>query len=192
MGTVFTCACHQGLLRRGLRCQRPPPNRRANSIRLFVQHCSRMSAELCVKKSTVPASPVGSVAGEVQSCGGRRTFGRRSIAGCSSLLVTGPAALLFRLTLLLRIHVRHIPRHWFKLPVMVAGTNLFPRRWLLGADTPRSHVVHVITVPITVGLIASPITSSSRCFNVGAALLFSLRLRTCGPTLTLEISCLLK
>ena len=86
--------------------------------------------------------------------GGRSSFGRRSFAGWSSLLVTGPAALLFRLTLLLRIHVRHIPRHWFKLPVMVAGANLFPRRWLPGADTPRSHVVHVITGPTTVGLIA--------------------------------------
>merc|ERR1712166_1578518 len=164
----FTCACHQGLLRRGLRCQRPPPNRRANSIRLFVQHCSRMSAELFVKKSTVPTSPVGSVAGEVQSCGGRRTFGRRSFAGCGSLMLTGPAALLCRLQ---RIHVRYIPRHLLKLFVTVAGANSFPRRWLPGADTLRLLVVHVITGPITVG----PIAPSSRCSNVGAALLRQLR-----------------
>ena len=117
------------------------------------------------------ADLLGGVEGEVQRGGGRSSFDKRSFAGCNSLLLTGPPALLFRLTMLLRIHVRHIPCHWFKLPVTVTGANLFPRRWLPGADTLRLLVVHVITGPITVG----PIAPSSRCSNVGAALLLQLR-----------------
>ena len=80
---------------------RPPPNRGGNSIRLFVQQYSGISAGYCARKATTLADPLRGVEGEVQRGGGSSPFGRRSCTGCTNLLLTGPAALLFRLMITL-------------------------------------------------------------------------------------------
>ena len=125
-----------------------------------------MSAERCVRKSAALSDLLGSVEGGVQRLGGSRGIGRRSFVGCSSLLLTGPAALLFRLTLLQRIHVRRIPRHWFKLPVTVAGASLCYLRFVLGAGGHQSFGVQLIIAAMWLDLVML----SSQRFSLGADL----------------------
>ena len=100
----------------------------------------------------------GVCTGGVSSCGGSdsRLVIRLAIVPHPLLLPFGTMLQCFR-------------RRRFKLfaPVISARTCCF--RSVPGADTHRSLVVHVITGAITVG----PIAWSSRCFNVGAALLFA-------------------
>ena len=163
-----------------------------DSIRLFMQHCSRMSAESSVRQEIGSAHKPGRRRGGRGAELRRKDFrqeklrrlqqsiGDRSRSTSLSSHAASTRSCSEHSSSLVQVACDGRRRK------LISSSLVAWRRYTQVTRCARDYRAN------NSRLIASLITSSSRCFNVGAALLFSHRLRTCGPTLTLDLSCMLK